>query len=483
MGLTCGSSAFQLQETRSRALNFFHLAFQFLVWGGAGPVHSLRVLTIDHFSWTMHNVRIPSYQESYQLSTFQKPLIAEVVAIGDELTTGQRIDTNTQWLSERLTELGYCVMYHTTVADDLAANIAVFQAAIERADVVVATGGLGPTADDLTRDALAASVDVQLAFDDAALEYIRGLFERRGRVMPERNAVQAMFPEGSQQIFNPIGTAPGIQMQVERTNRQPCHLFALPGVPAEMFLMWEQSVMLALVERLPALQVIRHRRINCFGAGESHIEEMLPDVIRRGREPLVGITASGATIKLRITARGDDEEACFKAMEPTVHEIYELLGDLVFGEEADELQHAVIRLLIQREATLAVAEWSTAGRLAELLAAVDDEHASFVGGMVIQNVASFESLLSIKDSADLSATELASAMAEATRRQAGTDFSLAISRAVPTDDITQSVEIALASAGETQTTRVSVFGDPDFDRLRTAKVAMNLLRLALLKQG
>ena len=295
--------------------------------------------------------------------------------------------------------------------------------------------------------------------------------------------MQAMFPEGSQQIFNPTGTAPGIQMQVERTNRQPCHLFALPGVPAEMFLMWEQSVVLALVERLPALQVIRHRRINCFGAGESHIEEMLPDVIRRGREPLVGITASGATIKLRITARGDDEEACFKAMEPTVHEIYELLGDLVFGEEADELQHAVIRLLSQREATLAVAEWSTAGRLAELLAAVDDEHTSFVGGMVIQNVASLESLLSIKDSADLSATEFASAMAEATRRQAGTDFSLAISGAVRIDDITQSVEIALASAGETQTKKVSVFGDPDFDRLRTAKVAMNLLRLALLKQG
>jgi nicotinamide-nucleotide amidase len=417
------------------------------------------------------------------LSNFQKSLIGEVVAIGDELTTGQRLDTNTQWLSERLTELGYRVIYHTTVADDLAANIAILQTAIERADVVVATGGLGPTADDLTRDALAAAVGVQLACDDTALEYIRGLFERRGRVMPERNVVQAMFPEGSQQIFNPIGTAPGIWMQVERTNRQPCQLFALPGVPAEMFLMWEQSVVPALVEMLPAAQVIRHRRINCFGAGESHIEEMLPDVIRRGREPLVGITASGATIKLRITASGHDEAACFKAMEPTVREIYQLLGELVFGEEADELEHAVIRLLNQQRTTLAVAEWYTAGRLAELLAAADGAHTCFVGGTVVQNEASLESLLSIDGSADLTVTEVASAMAEAVRRQAATDFGLAVSEATRVDDSRQLVEIALAGARGTQTKRISTFGDPEFDRLRTAKVAMNLLRLAMLKQG
>ncbi len=424
------------------------------------------------------------------MSNFRKSLTGEVVAIGDELTTGQRLDTNTRWLSERLTELGYRVMYHTTVADDLAANIAVLQTAIERADVVVATGGLGPTADDLTRDAIAATVDVQLACDDATLEYIRGLFERRGRAMPERNVVQAMFPEGSQQIFNPIGTAPGIRMQVERPNRQPCQLFALPGVPAEMFLMWEQSVVPALVEMLPASQVIRHRRINCFGAGESHIEEMLPDVIRRGREPLVGITASGATIKLRITASGHDEAACFKAMEPTVREIYQLLGELVFGEEADELEHAVIRLLNQHQTTLAVAEWYTAGRLAELLAAADGAHtcfvggtACFVGGTVVQNAASLESLLSIGGSADLTVTEVASAMAEAVRRQTVTDFSLAVSGAARVDDSTQSVGIALAGTRGTQTKKISTFGDPEFDRLRTAKVALNLLRLAMLKQG
>src|SRR5262245_9963417 len=119
---------------------------------------------------------------------------AEVIAIGDELTTGQRLDTNSQWLSQRLTELGVDMAFHSTVGDELADNVAVFRAAIERADIVVTTGGLGPTADDLTRDALAAATGVELVRDGAVLEHIRQLFERRGRAMPERNAVQADFP-------------------------------------------------------------------------------------------------------------------------------------------------------------------------------------------------------------------------------------------------------------------------------------------------
>ena len=148
-----------------------------------------------------------------------QPVIAEVIAIGDELTTGQRLDTNSPWLSERLTSMGVRVLYHTTVADDLEANINVFRTAIERADVVVATGGLGPTDDDLTRPALAAAIDVELALDPSSEQHIRNLFASRGRQMPERNVVQAMFPEGSQAIPNPNGTAPGIDLAVSRSGR------------------------------------------------------------------------------------------------------------------------------------------------------------------------------------------------------------------------------------------------------------------------
>src|SRR5436190_2019355 len=171
---------------------------------------------------------------------------AEVISIGDELTSGQRLDTNSQWLSQRLGELGVETVYHTTVADDLEANVRVFAAAIERTDVVVATGGLGPTADDLTREALAAAAGRELVSD---------------------------------------------------------------------------------------ARIIRHRRIKCFGVGESDLEQMLPDLIRRGRTPSVGITVHEATITLRITVEGADDAECRAAMEPTARTIYDCLGNLVFGEE------------------------------------------------------------------------------------------------------------------------------------------------------
>ena len=160
---------------------------------------------------------------------------AEVIAIGDELASGQRLDTNSQWLSQRLGEIGIPVGFHSTVADDLASNIEVFRHAIARADVILCTGGLGPTADDLTREAVAAATGTELELDEPSLEHVRGIFARRGREMPERNRIQAMFPAGSRPIHNPEGTAPGIAMEIARADREPCRLFALPGVPAEMF--------------------------------------------------------------------------------------------------------------------------------------------------------------------------------------------------------------------------------------------------------
>ena len=183
-------------------------------------------------------------------------------------------------------ELGIRVMYHSTVADDLAANVAVFRSAVERADIVVATGGLGPTADDLTREVLAEVAGRPLVLDEASLEYIRGLFARFKRDMPERNRVQAMFPEGSQIIHNPNGTAPGIWIDMPRATGGVCHLFALPGVPAELFEMFRATVAPAVLSYQDLPRLIRHYRVKVFGAGESHVEQMLPDLIRRGRAAL-----------------------------------------------------------------------------------------------------------------------------------------------------------------------------------------------------
>src|SRR6187401_1096327 len=230
---------------------------------------------------------------------------AEIISIGDELTTGQRLDTNSQWLAERLLEIGVPVAFHTTVGDQLADNVLVYRQACERADIVVATVGLGPTADDLTRQALADVAGVPLVQDDASLAHIKALFSRRKREMPPANVVQAQFPQGSRPIHNPNGSAPGIDIAIPRAVGNPARVFALPGVPAELKEMWSATVAPAIQSLLGVRRVIAHHRIKCFGVGESDLEAMLPDLIARQRYPIVGITVSQATITLRITAEGE----------------------------------------------------------------------------------------------------------------------------------------------------------------------------------
>lgn len=437
---------------------------------------------------------------------------AEIISIGDELTSGQRLDTNSQWLSERLGELGVPVMFHTTVGDDLEANVALFRAAIDRADIVVATGGLGPTADDLTREALALAADVELVEDATALAHIRALFARRGRPMPERNLLQAQFPRGSRVVPNPHGTAPGIDLAVPRRCCLPCRVFALPGVPAELFAMWQATVGPAIAAALPARRVIRHRRIKCFGVGESDLEAMLPDMIRRKREPLVGITVSGATITLRITASGANEAECLRAMEPTVEQIRELLGVLIFGEEDDELEHAVMRLLLAQGLTLAVAEWATDGLVSHWLAEAGGDGDSygdgqlqddpirggtFRGGIVVRDAATASGLLGVEVPAgsEDSATT-AAALATAVRARTGADFGLGIAAfplagpAVHTATVGRSeppersgtLHVALATADRLHAKAFPLASHPAITKQRSAKQALNMLRLVMVNR-
>jgi nicotinamide-nucleotide amidase len=419
---------------------------------------------------------------------------AEIISIGDELTSGQRLDTNSQWLSERLNELGIPVAFHTTVGDDIETNVAAFRTAIDRADIVVATGGLGPTADDLTREAIAICVGVELQQNEAALTHIRNLFSRRGRPMPEQNVRQAQFPRGSRPVPNPHGTAPGIDMQIPRSCCPPCRLFALPGVPAEMFAMWEATVAPAVAAAAPSRRVIRHRRIKCFGAGESDIEAMLPDMIRRKREPLVGITVSGATITLRITASGPNDAACRRAMAPTVAQIRDILGVLVFGEEDDELEHAVVRLLNDRRQTVAVAEWATGGLVSQWLAEAAAGTDAIRGGVVVRDVAMLHSVLGVTLGADVAAeAETASTMARSVRETTGADFGLGIA-AIPAQgpmeptaaaspqgiELTGSLHVALATSDNVRVKGFPLASHPAITKTRSAKQALNMLRLELL---
>lgn len=414
---------------------------------------------------------------------------AEIIAIGDEITSGRLLDTNTQWLSLRHEELGIRVLYHSTVGDELEPMAQVFRQAIRRADVVVATGGLGPTADDVTRQAVADAVGRKLVLNRSALEEIRQLYARRSRTMPKRNEQQAMFPEGSDVVSNPHGTAPGIAVEVPREGAGPCRVFVLPGVPSEMKEMWHESVAPALRQAGAGQRTVRERVIKSFGTGESNVEAMLPDLIRRGRTPRVGINASRTTILLRITAEGATEEECDLAIEPTAAVIYEKLGNLVFGEGDDELEDAVVRLLRSQGKTLATAEWGTAGLVADWLGDVAEGVDYYLGGAIATSDAALTSALEVPT--DLIArhtaasAEVAQAMAANCRRRFNADYGLAVSRFPefdPSASKPSAMFVALADENGVEVKSFPYAGLPALLRIFCAKRALNVVRLAMLEK-
>lgn len=417
---------------------------------------------------------------------------AEVIAIGDELTSGERLDTNSQWLSQRLGELGIVTGYQTTVGDDLEAGTAVFQHAMDRADVVISTGGLGPTADDLTRDCLARAAGVELVQNETVLEHLRRLFAHRQRPMPASNLVQAQFPRGSTVIDNPHGTAPGIDLVFAGPSGRLARVFALPGVPAEMRQMWDQSVGPRVRDMAPGGRYLCHRRLKCFGIGESDLEAMLPDLIRRGREPAVGITVHQATITLRITARGPTAAACQQQIASTETVIRECLGNLVFGTDEDELPTVIIRQLEATGSTLATLEWGTGGLLAEWLHGVPRGSAVVPGNLVVSSPQGLVRLapecqtgLQSESIHPATSESLVGRMATAIRERLSTDWGVAVGP-FPEFGQTQAEQARYfyACAGDSGTvTKSGIFiGHPDILKERAAKQALDLLRLELCRQ-
>lgn len=410
---------------------------------------------------------------------------AEILAIGDEITSGQTLDTNSQWLSRRLEELGVRVLYHATVGDELEPSAAVFRQAIDRADIVVATGGLGPTADDLTREALAQAVGRELVLYPEALEQIRSLFARRKREMPKQNELQAMFPAGSRMIVNKNGTAPGIDLEIPREGRTACRFFALPGVPAEMRELWDDYLHGEIAKLAGGMKKIVRRKINCFGAGESQIESMLPDMIRRGRTPTVGITASNATISLRIAAEGSTEEECLKLIEPTEKTIRECLGNLVFGEGDEQLEHAVVRLLNQKRQTLAVVECGTSGLVSQWLSEAQGSENCFLGCVVAPNRIAFERQLKFNPNllCQNSAENNSSLMSKVQSLQSlwNADWLLVIgdkTEESPADS--PMVNLVLGNAETVKIKHVPHGIHPALRKIYLGKLALNWLRLTLM---
>jgi nicotinamide-nucleotide amidase len=413
---------------------------------------------------------------------------AEIISIGTEITSGQSLDTNSQWLSQQLSALGINVAFHTTLSDVMEDHLAAFKIACERAELVVMSGGLGPTQDDLTREALAIVAGVPLEEDPESLAAIAAMFTRRNRVMSERNRVQALFPRGAEPLPNPVGTAPGVWMQIGHA-----WIACMPGVPHEMKLMFQEQVVPRLRQNGWVSRVTVHRKINLFGKGESEVEAQAMDLTARRRVPEVGITAHDSTISFRIIASGTTEDEARTIIEPTAKLIYERFGSLIVGEGTADVPEATVEQLAANNATLATAESCTGGVVAQMITALAGVSSYYLGGVVsYANLAKVE-LLGVPpeliESHGAVSPEVAAAMAEGVRLRLGADLGLSTtgiagpSGGTP-DKPVGLVYVGLATSKGTRTRRLDIGSDQprDIIQRRSSKAALNWVRLTLLEK-
>ncbi|MFO0980070.1 MAG: molybdopterin-binding protein [Planctomycetaceae bacterium] len=412
---------------------------------------------------------------------------AEIIAIGTELTCGSKLDTNSQWLSRELESLGWTVTRHTTLADEMPSIVEELRAAAQRAEVVLITGGLGPTLDDLTREAMAEAFDQQLVRDPDSLRQIEAIFTARGRTMPERNQRQADRPEHAESIPNSCGTAPGVLMRVRTVKENHvCFLAAMPGVPAEMKPMFEKNVRPHLLSS--GMQMCR-KVIRTFGYGESDAERMLGDLTARGRNPEVGITASEAVISLWITARSESAEQAHQMCEETDAVIREKLGEAVYGEGDAELHDVVGGLLQIRHQKMALIEGSTTGGLlamwmteSESLSSVVDQAMVMPGAWSGLKLPATGSAAAVQKSLE-SWSQVAQDSVTGFLRAHNVDFVL-LSSPFEDEKAESGVTIrrglvAVASRSAFETFDVSMTGNLAIFRQRAARTALNRLRLML----
>jgi nicotinamide-nucleotide amidase len=418
----------------------------------------------------------------------------EVLCIGTELLLGNILNGNARWIAERLAGLGLPHFRQEVVGDNRQRLIAAVRAAAGRCRVLVTTGGLGPTPDDLTTEAIAAAFGAPLVEHPEIWEGIRARIEARGRVAAASNRRQAFLPEGAAVLPNPTGTAPGIIWTPTPTDPgfpiQPGFtVLTFPGVPSELHAMWQATAEPWLRDARLAQGVFASRLLRFWGVAESTLAEQVADLLE-GENPTVAPYAGAGEVKLRLTARADDQASAAALLDPLEADLRRRTGSLCFGVDDDSLASVVLARLRQRGETLAVAESCTGGGLGAAITAVPGASDVFLGGVIAYANALKQALLDVPASllAESGAVSdpVAVAMAEGVRRRTGSSWALAVTGVAgpgggTPDKPVGLVHIALAGPDGTTSSPVR-FGESrgrDWIRTLTTGEALNRLRLAL----
>lgn len=406
----------------------------------------------------------------------------EVIAVGTELLLGQIVDTNSAWMGEQLALAGIDSHFQTRVGDNHERMVAALRLALGRADAVILCGGLGPTRDDITRDAVAEVMGVELVRDESVADHLRAWFRARGREMPLSNLRQADVPAGASRIPQMPGTAPGLVCPLGEKV-----VYAVPGVPYEMRIMLEGTVLPDLKRRAGVSSVIRSRTLRTWGTSEARLGELCAgrlDVLEGTGRATIAFLASGIEgLKVRVTAKAESEEAVARVLDEEEAHLRHVLGDLVFGVDDESMEKVVLGLLGERGLTLAVAESVTGGMVATRLTAVPGASAVFRGGVVAYASGVKHDLIGVPRGPVVS-LDAARAMAAGACARLGADVGLATTGVAGPEGqeghAPGTVFLGLHRGGEGEAHEVRLPGDRERVRQYAVIALLNLLRLRLV---
>lgn len=354
--------------------------------------------------------------------------VASIVSIGNELLSGLTVDTNAAWLSQRLMTAGIATSSSYTVGDDIDKITQAILRACQDADIILITGGLGPTDDDITRDGLAKHLGTELEFKQELLDQIKAFFDKRSRTMAQKNRVQAYLPAGAESLVNNIGTAPGILAQKDGKM-----YVCMPGVPIEMKRMFDELVfdrIKQIADEQAVKQVTVSRKLRCFGVGESDLTEMIGDIMRRDRNPLINCTVHGAIVTLHIIATAGSFEDAQKMIAEDELNLRQILGDLVWGTDEQTLEEVVGRMLREKNLTLAAAESCTGGLIGKMVTDIPGSSEYFTSGWITYSNQAKNSELGVDfqliEQYGAVSEQVALAMAEGALKKSGSDIAVGV---------------------------------------------------------